>query len=121
MIGILKALGGVGLAAPQVGLKKRFFIIGETPFYNPWWIHEGSSRVRNQEGCLNYADGKIYKEVKRFKSIKFFWETWDGEKFVKHESKAKGLEAVKIQHEVQHMGNGSGKLGTTIFMKKGKK
>jgi len=51
---------GVGLAAPQVGINKSFFIMGDSEKYtvitNPKIIKFSENKVRLEEGCLSYPD-----------------------------------------------------------------
>lgn len=116
MKGILKAENGYGLAAPQVGIKKKFFIAWNQakqdyiPYFNAFYITNGSSRVKMTEGCLSYPRGNS-TTVKRFKSIKLIHEIWNGEKFTKKSDTMKGPEAIAMQHECDHL------RGITIHIK----
>lgn len=79
MIASLKAAGGIGLAAPQIGISKRIIIIeissmfrvgyGEVPetpltiLINPEFVYTSSETRRAPEACLSVrtADGGFYE------------------------------------------------------------
>jgi len=61
---------GVGLAAPQVGLKKRILVVNETGkpedelvLVNPTIVEKTGAAVTFEEGCLSFPG--IYAEVER--------------------------------------------------------
>ncbi|AZI24872.1 MULTISPECIES: peptide deformylase [Pedobacter] len=106
---------GVGLAAPQIGLPIRLFIVdtGEeedgTPgykrvFINAQIIEETGEPWSFNEGCLSIPD--IRENIMRKPNIKvnFFDENW-----VEHTEDVDGLPARVIQHEYDHI---EGKLFT---------
>ena len=92
---------GVGLAAPQVGILKRLFVIdiGEGPlvFINPE-ILETSGEQIDDEGCLSLP-GKM-EEVKRPNYVKARAINEKGQTF---EIEAEGLLARAILHENDHL------------------
>lgn len=92
---------GVGLAAPQVGVNKRLFIIdtGENPitFINPE-ILETSGKETCNEGCLSLPG--LQETVTRAKWVKARATDLDGTTF---EIEADGLLARAIQHENDHL------------------
>ena len=94
MIGILESLNGYGLAAPQVGIKKKFFIMrnDETRnydvFFNAIYFKEGS-RFKIEEGCLSYEKGKNFAKIDRWKSVKVRYQMWDGTKLVEKKETAR--------------------------------
>jgi peptide deformylase len=115
MEGILESHSGLGLAAPQVGIKKKFFIAQDLNkkgkydlFINPIYTGEGS-RIKTTEGCLTYPDKQV--EMKRFKSIRLIHYAWDGKNLTKKIDKIKGVESVVYQHETDHL------KGKTLFTK----
>lgn len=109
---------GIGLAAPQIGLSKRIFVVDvdysrdETfedsdvfeysdfnpmVFINPkFLIEEGETKY--QEGCLSLPG--IFEDVKRFENIKIEYQDTDGNK---HTMDASGLLSICIQHENDHL------------------
>jgi peptide deformylase len=94
---------GVGLAAPQIGLKQRIAIVdidddfGTIELMNPE-IVEASGVQNGIEGCLSFP--KVYGEVTRFESIKVKAQDRKGREFF---LEAEGFLARAIQHEVDHL------------------
>ena len=93
---------GVGLAAPQVGLPIRVFILGgknmeRKTFINPVLKFSGELKS-GQEGCLSVP--KLYADVERYKRVKVVY--YD-ENFIKQKQSFKKFEAVVIQHEYDHL------------------
>ena len=103
---------GVGLAAPQVGILKRLFVIdiGEGPlvFINPKIIETSGSQT-DEEGCLSLP-GET-KEVMRPNYVKARALNEKGEEF---EIEAEELLARAILHEYDH-------LNGTLFIDRVKK
>ncbi|TBW28458.1 peptide deformylase [Gramella sp. KN1008] len=110
---------GVGLAAPQVGLPIRLFLIDPAPFaedeeleekekeelknmrkvfINPQIIEEEGEEWAFSEGCLSIPE--IREDVFRQPDITI--EYYD-ENFEKHTEKYSGLAARVIQHEYDHI------------------
>ena len=105
--------GGIGLAAPQVGLSLRLIVIALNDklmaFINPKITKFSWRKEVDEEGCLS-VPGK-FGPVKRSKVIKV--EAFDEHgKLIKF--KAGGLFARVIQHEVDH-------LDGILFIDKAKK
>ena len=72
MIEIMKTHNGRGLAANQVGLLSRVFVIhlvGRDPIamFNPRVISASDNLILGEEGCLSFPD--LWLDVKRPKSI----------------------------------------------------
>lgn len=96
---------GIGLAAPQVGMLKRIFVIdlhdedgiGLKVFVNPE-ITASSGKQVGQEGCLSIP-GK-WGDVERPAQLKIRALDRNGEPF---ELEADGLLAVCIAHENDHL------------------
>ncbi|HOY66992.1 MAG TPA: peptide deformylase [Candidatus Ozemobacteraceae bacterium] len=92
---------GVGLAAPQVGVNKRLFVIdtGDNPltFINPE-ILEAAGKETCNEGCLSLPG--LQETVTRAKWIKARAMDLDGNTF---EIEADGLLARAVQHENDHL------------------
>lgn len=109
---------GVGLAAPQIGLSIRLFVVDGSPFdededelkgfkkvfINPVITEESGEKWDFNEGCLSIPD--IREDISRKPSITISY--YDGN-WVKHEEKYTGLAARIIQHEYDHV---EGKLFT---------
>ena len=97
---------GVGLAANQVGVPLRIFIIDiadeDSPsdlrvFINPE-IMDADGTQSWQEGCLSFPG--VSEEVKRAERVRVRALNEQGEAF---ELEADGLMAVAIQHENDHL------------------
>lgn len=92
---------GVGLAAPQVGILKRLFVIdigeGTLVFINPEIIETSGSQT-DEEGCLSLP-GEL-KEVVRPNYVKARALNEKGEEF---EIEAEELLARAILHEYDHL------------------
>lgn len=104
MFETMYAAPGVGLAATQVNIHRRLFIADvsadQTEPYaliNPE-ILEKDGVIVTEEGCLSVPG--YYEEVERAEHIRVRFENRDGEQV---EMEAKGLLAVCIQHEVDHL------------------
>lgn len=107
---------GVGLAAPQIGLPIRLFIVdtGEDEetkdpgykkvFINAEIIEESGEPWGFVEGCLSIPDIRENVMRKPNITIKYFDEHW-----VEHTEEVSGLAARVIQHEYDHI---EGKLFT---------
>ena len=101
------AAPGVGLAAPQIGVHKRVFIIDvatgdDQPsdlriFINPE-ILERHGEVAWEEGCLSFPG--VHEEIDRAERVKVRARDRTGASF---EIEAEGLLAVAIQHEHDHL------------------
>jgi peptide deformylase len=103
---------GVGLAAPQVGLSIRLFVIdlsalGEDDekyrdyrktFINPEIIEFSDDTCSYEEGCLSLPE--IHENVVRSSEIKICYRD---EQFVEHEEHFNEFAARVIQHEYDHL------------------
>lgn len=102
---------GIGLAAPQVGLCKRFFIWDHDKVaINPEIYLESRASKTHEEGCLSVPGARF--AVRRFESVvlKAFDLQWNP-----FEIRATGLQSRMFQHEVDHLD------GIMIHTKKSKK
>ena len=116
MISTMKEAGGVGLAAPQVNVSKRMFVMKPSSFkraeviINPFVKYlESKGTKSSREGCLSIP-GKTFK-VKRYKQIQVSYIDRHGEH---HSEKAKGFRAIVFQHEYDHL---NGTLISDFFSK----
>jgi peptide deformylase len=108
----LKKEGGIGLAAPQIGVLKRAFVMDSNPIaeddesvekfkrlvINPQIISRSQETILYSEGCLSIPG--IYEEVERPKSITV---NYLDESFTPVERKVNGIEARIFQHEYDHL------------------
>jgi len=113
---------GVGLAANQVGLPLRLFVMNPTGnrenkeeeyvFINPV-ILKRQGTAEDEEGCLSYPDVRV--QVLRSESIEFEGIAIDGSLQQFH---WKGHPARVVQHELDHL-NGVGfveRLSSTVLL-----
>lgn len=118
MFETMYAARGVGLAAPQVGLSIRLFVVDATPFaeddedgegdpslkdfkkvfINPILVEETGEKWAFNEGCLSIPD--INEEVMRPENVVI---NYLDENFVEQEIELNGLAARIIQHEYDHI------------------
>lgn len=102
---------GVGLAAPQVGISKCFFLFRETPdgfiklAINPGYLRIGADQRSSPEGCLTYPGRSIH--VVRWQAIQAHWLDQQGK--IQHTTLT-GFAARIFQHEYDHLN------GITIFL-----
>lgn len=103
---------GVGLAAPQVGLSLRMFMVDtqqleeeensekgiKQVFINAEKIEEGGDEWPYEEGCLSIPN--VRGDVERPAQIKLRWQD---ENFEAHEQIFTGMDARVIQHEYDHI------------------
>ncbi len=105
---------GVGLAAPQIGVSIRLFLVDTTEvdrkklndpdlgfsrvFLNATMLEETGEAWTYEEGCLSIP--KISGDVDRQPVIRL---RWHDEQFVEHEETFRGINARVIQHEYDHL------------------
>ncbi len=94
---------GVGLAAPQINQAIRLIVVtdekkGFIPMINPSVTFSSKEKVASEEGCLSIPN--VYGIVKRAAKIRYSYQDLAGN-IIK--AKAKGLTAIIIQHECDHI------------------
>jgi peptide deformylase len=98
----MTANGGVGLAAPQLGIKKRIFIMGNfiklVACINPKIVSLSDERENDLEGCLSFPD--LFMKVKRPTSAMVQYNTISGELV---ERELTGFECRVFLHEYDHL------------------
>ncbi|AFX98549.1 peptide deformylase [Candidatus Endolissoclinum faulkneri L2] len=118
---------GIGLAAPQVGVTKRVIVLDvskkdsqQAPLClaNPEIIWRSYDNITYEEGCLSLPD--FYTDVKRSAAVKVRYVDRNGHK---QEIHAKGLLAICLQHEIDHINgillvDNISRLKRNIFFKK---
>ncbi len=106
MAELMHESAGVGLAAVQVGIKKRFFIMIDSldtdepkivVAINPEII-ESEGEIIDEEGCLSFPE--VSAKVKRAVKVKMKALNENGEEF---ELEKEGFLARCIQHEIDHL------------------
>ena len=108
----LKKDGGLGLAAPQIGILKRIFLMDTSPlnkddpeiekveqaFINPEILECSSETINYEEGCLSIPG--IYEIVERPAKIKVRYQD---SSFNTIEKELDGMQARIFQHEYDHL------------------
>lgn len=111
MFETMRHASGIGLAAHQIGLPIRLFVVDismykegdaslenfKKVFINSEIIEEGEEEESLEEGCLSLPG--IHEAIKRKTKIKL---KYLDENFVEHEEWFEGLAARCIQHEHDH-------------------
>ncbi len=108
----IKKADGIGLAAPQIGLLKRIFILDTTPLWkennevakveqvyiNPEILWKSNNLIYYKEGCLSIPE--IFEDVLRPDkvSVRYF-----DVNFNLIEEELNGLKARIFQHEYDHL------------------
>ena len=102
--------GGIGLAAPQVGINTQVLVIGmgdfktegvedyNQVFFNPIILSTDGEKTYMVEGCLSYPG--LFVKVKRSTDIVMEWWT---EEDTRCEEKFSGITSRILQHEVDHL------------------
>lgn len=103
MVETMHDINGVGLAASQVGVNKRMFVIDVGDgvvrrVINPELLELSDTIEDCEEGCLSIPG--IYKNVKRSTHVKIKYTNEDGKEVVES---AEGLLARAFQHEYDHL------------------
>ena len=117
MFETMYASKGVGLAAPQIGMSKRIFVVDGSPFsedveeelsaqlknfkrafVNPVIIDETGDSWSYEEGCLSIPG--IHEKIFRLREIRFRSQNSSGDWI---EEKLSGLSARIFQHEYDHI------------------
>lgn len=117
---------GLGLAAIQIGIKKKILIVNTLNdnneilvIINPKIIYQNKTHTY-KEGCLSFPD--IFVDIQRKKIIKITFLSLDKKNKI---IKANNLLSICIQHEIDHL-NGitlyekASKLKRNIIIKKTK-
>jgi peptide deformylase len=107
MIKFMLMNNGIGLAANQIGLTKRVFVIGSNnmldfpkPFavFNPRIIESSKETSVDKEGCLSYPG--LWLTVKRPKMIRTEYQDSSGNTVI---ADIDGYVARCFQHELDHL------------------
>lgn len=110
MFETMKAAHGIGLAAPQIGMPIRVFIVDGRPleeeemddfvkvFINAEIVEESGEEWAFEEGCLSIPGIRENIQRKPVIKIKYLDENW-----VEHTETYEGMKARIIQHEYDHI------------------
>ena len=109
MVAMMREQSGVGLAAPQVGITRRFLVM-MTPddekifkMINPRIVSYGDKTCTMEEGCLSVLGGDnlpVYANVTRPESVVVEWTDETGKQL---SAEMSGLPARIVQHETDHL------------------
>lgn len=109
MFETMYSANGIGLAAQQVGLAIKLFVVDlsdcgphsvpgfKKVFINSEIIEESKEEQEFEEGCLSYPGLSL--NIKRPKKIKLYYQDED---FNEYEEWFDGLQSIVIQHEHDH-------------------
>tara|TARA_R100000951_G_scaffold112363_1_gene112591 strand:- start:970 stop:1431 length:462 start_codon:yes stop_codon:yes gene_type:complete len=103
MLHMMEQEGGVGLAAPQVGLSKRVFIMQPTNGFtlfmaNPVITKSSVMRMKFKEGCLSIPNKQVTTNRSRQVTIDYI------DSFGKEQTiRLGGRDAIVAQHEIDHL------------------
>ena len=98
---------GMGLAANQIGITKRFFVFGHESFdklqkpaiiWNPSIVRESEEKTLDEEGCLSFLG--VFVKVVRPRQVTVQWQNKKGETLMQH---LDGMESKCFQHENDHL------------------
>jgi len=107
MINLMITSRGMGLAANQLGITKRFFVIGSETFdkfkkpaiiWNPSIVRESEEKTLDEEGCLSFIG--MFIKVLRPRQVAVQWQNTKGETLMQY---LDGMESKCFQHEVDHL------------------
>ena len=107
MCNLMVHSNGIGLAANQIGITKRFFAIGSESFdkiqkpvimWNPSIVRESEEKTLDVEGCLSFPG--LFVKVLRPERVTVRWQNLKGETMMQH---LDGYEAKCLQHELDHL------------------
>lgn len=107
MIDFMIESKGIGLAANQIGLTKRVFVMGSKkingfpePFalFNPRILEKSSEEVLDEEGCLSYPG--LFLKIKRPSWVVAEYQNSRGDIV---EARFDGYLAKCFQHELDHL------------------
>lgn len=109
MIKMMSAQNGVGLAAPQVGITKRFLVMMDPDtnviyrMINPEIVSRSDETCVMEEGCLSVLGPDnlpVYSNVRRPESVDV---KWTDEKGKLQSANFSGTPARIVQHETDHL------------------
>ena len=107
MTNLMITAQGMGLAANQIGITKRFFAFGHGSFdklkkpaiiWNPSIVRESEEKTVDEEGCLSFLG--IFVKVVRPRQVTVRWQNIKGETLMQH---LDGMESKCFQHENDHL------------------
>jgi len=126
MLEIMKTSNGRGLAANQVGLLRRVFVMKledgrEIGCFNPYILYGDNNLVTGEEGCLSFPN--LWLKVPRHNKINAMYLDNTGKHCI---IELEGIDARCFQHELDHLNgvcftDGISKLKLDLAIKKQRK
>jgi len=102
MMKVMEKANGIGLAANQIGIDKRFFVLDvegrKLKIINPEILEFGNELIEFEEGCLSIPG--VYRNVTRPEKIRVKYMDENNEV---HEELLEGLISRAFQHELDHL------------------
>ena len=102
MMDIMRREKGIGLAAPQLGMSKRLFVMcvdgHERVCFNPEITEMSTNQVEYREGCLSYKKDSC--TITRPEAISVRYQNYRGDWYAE---RLDGLMARCFQHELDHL------------------
>ena len=102
MMKVMEKANGIGLAANQIGIDKRFFVLDvegrKLKIINPEILEFGDELIEFEEGCLSIPG--VYRNVTRPEKIRV---KYMDENNTIHEELLEGLISRAFQHELDHL------------------
>jgi peptide deformylase len=101
MIEMMKSASAMGLAANQLGLEHRVFVLNCEPqlvCFNPKIVHESEEFAVKEEGCLSYPG--LWVKIRRPKWIRVRFQDVEGKMQTEN---LDGMVARAFQHELDHL------------------
>lgn len=98
---LMKEHNGIGIAAPQIGLKKKFFIMGDDVIIHPTIVEESGDIIESVEGCLSIPN-KLYV-MKRHYNITAVCSLIENGEIVRKTISTEGFGSVVFKHEYDHL------------------
>ncbi|MBQ0013084.1 MAG: peptide deformylase [Proteobacteria bacterium] len=109
MVSMMHAQNGVGLAAPQVNILKRFLVMMDPDsgqvfkMINPVIVSHSDKTCTMEEGCLSVLGGDnlpVFANVTRPESVIVEWTDIDGKQM---RAEMSGVVGRIVQHETDHL------------------
>ena len=101
MVTTMHANQGIGLAAPQIGITKRMFVLdkgsGVLKMINPEIVSK-SGNCSMEEGCLSVPKKTVEVSRAEVISVSFF-----DDQYKKQQKEYSAITARAIQHEIDHL------------------
>jgi peptide deformylase len=102
MHGLMQQERGIGLAAPQIGISKRVFVMAimgrQRSCFNPEITERSQDLVDWNEGCLSFPGDQCI--IKRPAWIEVRYQDYHG---IWQQERLEDLEARCFQHELDHL------------------